>query len=68
MKSTKKVTVELTKAEVQEAIIMWLTKHETDIVHITNIDSIIKRTQIPGMDIHDCDWREEFDGIKVTGY
>lgn len=68
MKETRKITIELTKQEVQDALLAYiLSRDKTELTRIDNIDHIIKRTQIPGMDIHDCDWREEFDGIKVFG-
>jgi hypothetical protein len=68
MKEIRKITIELTKDEVKDALLAYiLSRDKTELTRIDNIDHIIKRTEIPGPHFHDCDWREEFDGIKVFG-
>ena len=61
------ITLQLSKEEVQSAIMDYLLLKKVKIKRIDKIDSIINRVQIPGLDIHDCDWRDEFGGIEVTG-
>jgi hypothetical protein len=68
MKKIHKITIELTKEEVQDALLAYiLSKSESGLTHIDNIDPITNSVEIPGFDPHDCDYVEEFAGITVTG-
>lgn len=68
MKETRKITIELTKQEVQDALLAYiLSRDKSELTRIDNIDHIIKRVEVPGISFRDCDYREEFDGIKVFG-
>jgi hypothetical protein len=66
-----KVSIKLTKDEVKQAVFEFLSRYgkislseEVDKDSIT-LNDIRKRVAEPGMDVHDCDYYEYFDGIEL---
>jgi len=66
-----KVSIKLTKDEVKQAVFEFLSRYgNMPLEEKVDKDSIImndikKRVAEPGMDIHDCDYYEHFDGIEL---
>jgi hypothetical protein len=66
-----KVSIKLNKEEVKQAIFEFLSRYgkipleeKVDKDSIT-LNDIRKRVAEPGVDVHDCDYYEYFDGIEL---
>jgi hypothetical protein len=61
-------TVTLSKEDLKEALENHLCKIATRLFgyKVTDVTEVTKSIQLPGIDPHDCDWHEVFDGVKVT--
>lgn len=67
MKLQVEQTYLLTKEDVTNAIRHWMNSvHGVRISQAVDVTPVMREEQIPGIDPHDCEYIDVFDGVRVV--